>query len=83
LFEGQTVPTAKDAIIAPEHIKEVSFGALLKDIDPTALDFIRKCLVVDGKQRHSCEQLLSHEYFDEDFKRKFAGDGQIHRPSSR
>jgi serine/threonine protein kinase len=79
LFEGQPVPTAKDAIIAPEHIKEVSFGALLKDIDPLALDFIRKCLVVDGKQRHSCEQLLTHEYFDDEFKRKFAGVGLTDR----
>ena len=48
LFEGQPVPTASEAIIAPEHIKEVSFGALLKDIDDLALDFIRKCLVIDG-----------------------------------
>ena len=48
LFEGQAVPTASEAIIAPEHIQEVSFGALLKDIDDLALDFIRKCLVIDG-----------------------------------
>jgi serine/threonine protein kinase len=47
---------------------------LLKDIDPTALDFIRKCLVINGAERFSCEQLLSHAYFDEAFKKNFVNE---------
>lgn len=68
------MPTAADAIIAPEHIKEVSFGALLKDIDDLALDFIRKCLVIDGQKRSTCGELMEHPYFDEAFKLKFVGN---------
>jgi serine/threonine protein kinase len=76
LFEGQSVPTAAEAIIAPEHIKEVSFGALLKDIDPIALDFIRSCLVIDGSKRSSCLELMNHPFFDAEFKARFIGLGE-------
>ena len=75
LFEGQSVPTAAEAIIAPEHIKEVSFGALLKDIDEVALDFVRSCLVIDGTKRLSCAELMNHQFFDADFKARFIGVG--------
>ena len=33
LFENMKVPLAKDAIKAPETVKEVSIKALLKNID--------------------------------------------------
>ena len=68
------MPTAAEAIIAPEHIKEVSFGALLKDIDDLALDFLRKCLVIDGLKRSTCSELMKHPYFDEEFRSRFVGN---------
>jgi len=48
LFDNMTVPLASESIKSPETVKEVSLKALLKNIDQTQLDFIRKCLVIDG-----------------------------------
>ena len=68
LFENIKVPLASESIKSPETIKEVSLTALLKNISPTQLDFVRKCLIIDGSQRATMEELLDHPIFDEDFK---------------
>ena len=51
LFENMKVPLASEAIKSPETVQEVSLKALLKDIDDNQLDFLRRCLVIDGSQR--------------------------------
>lgn len=51
-------PLASEAVKAPEHAKEVSLVALLKDIDELSLDFIRQCLVIDGNARCKTKDLL-------------------------
>ena len=71
LFDGLKVPTAKGAIQTPETANEVSLRALLKDIDETSLDFIRKCLVIDGQARTTMADLLVHPVFDEEFRAAF------------
>ena len=48
LFDKMKVPLASESIKSPETVNEVSLKALLKDINDTQLDFIRRCLVVDG-----------------------------------
>ena len=48
LFEGQKVPLASESIKSPETVHEVSLKSLLKGINDVQLDFIRKCLVIDG-----------------------------------
>ena len=68
LFDGLAVPTAKNAIQSQETANEVSLKALLKDIDENCLDFIRKCLVIDGSARSTMSQLLEHPLFDEEFR---------------
>lgn len=71
LFENMKVPLAKDAIKTPETVKEVSIKALLKNIDDTQLDFIRRCLVIDGGTRATLAELLEHPIFDEEFRSKY------------
>ena len=51
LFENMSVPKASEAIKTPETIKEVSLKSLLKGITDTQLDFLRRCLIIDGGQR--------------------------------
>lgn len=74
LFDGLKVPTAANAVTLPEHAKEVCLKALLKGIDDQQLDFIRKCLIINDKERISVAELLEHPYFDEEFKQKFNED---------
>lgn len=64
MFEGVKVPTAASALAAPEHVEEVCLTALLKGINSLELDFLRKCLIIDGSQRATAEELLKHEYFN-------------------
>lgn len=71
LFDGMKAPLASQAVKAPEHAKEVSLEALLKDIDAVSLDFIRKCLVIDGNVRVKTKDLLEHPLFDSAFVEKF------------
>lgn len=74
LFDGMKAPLASEAVKAPEHAKEVSLVALLKDIDDVSLDFIRKCLVIDGSNRCTTKDLLEHPLFDKDFVDQFEKD---------
>lgn len=60
-------PLASEALKAPEHAKEISLEALLQDIDEVSLDFIRKCLVIDGSLRAKTKELLEHPLFDKEF----------------
>jgi hypothetical protein len=55
MFDGVKVPTAQTSLSDPEHAREVSLRALLKDMSEIELDFLRKCLVIDGSQRSSVE----------------------------
>ena len=71
LFESLKVPLAAEAIKSPETVKEVSFKALLKGITDTQLDFLRRCLVIDGGVRATLAELLEHPIFDEAFKSSF------------
>lgn len=71
LFDGMKAPLASEAVKAPEHAKEVSLIALLKDIDEFSLDFIRKCLLIDGNTRCKTKELLEHPIFDKDFVNRF------------
>ena len=71
LFEGTKVPLASESIKSPETVQEVSLKALLKDIDETQLDFVRKCLVIDGAERAKMKDLLVHPVFDEEFRKNF------------
>lgn len=71
LFDGMKAPLASEAVKAPEHAKEVSLIALLKDIDEVSLDFIRKCLVIDGSVRSKTKELLDHPLFDKEFVNRF------------
>ena len=48
LFENMKVPLASEAIKSPETVQEVSLKALLKEISDNELDFLRRCLVIDG-----------------------------------
>ena len=48
--------------------KDVSLNALLKDMSEIELDFLRKCLIVDGAERGSVNDLLLHPYFSAEFK---------------
>ena len=50
---------------------EVSIKSLLKGISETQLDFVRKCLVIDGAARAKMTDLLEHPVFDEEFKANF------------
>lgn len=68
LFEGTKVPLASESIKSPETVQEVSLKSLLKGINPTQLDFIRKCLVIDGGERAKMTDLLDHPVFDEEFR---------------
>ena len=74
LFDGMTVPQAAESINSPETVNEVSLKALLKNIDDTSLDFLRKCLIIDGAQRATLADLVNHPYFDDDFKQGFEED---------
>jgi cyclin-dependent kinase-like len=67
LFDGMKAPLASEAVKAPEHAQEVSLEALLKDIDEVSLDFIRKCLVIDGASRSTTKELINHPLFDKEF----------------
>lgn len=58
MFDGLKVPTAADALAAPEHAEEVCLTNLLKGINQVELDFLRRCLVIDGQKRASAEELL-------------------------
>jgi len=71
LFDGTKVPLASESIKSPETVQEVSLKALLKGIDETQLDFVRKCLVIDGAERAKMIDLLDHPVFDEDFRNNF------------
>ena len=71
LFEGHKVPLASESIKSPETVNEVSLKSLLKDINETQLDFIRKCLIIDGGKRANLPDLLEHPVFDEEFKANF------------
>jgi serine/threonine protein kinase len=71
LFEGMKVPSAAEAINTPETANEVSLKALLKNIDEQSLDFLRKCLLIDGSQRPKLTELVEHPYFDAEFREKF------------
>ena len=71
LFEGAKIPTAKDSIKQLEQANEVSLNTLLKGMSEVELDFLRCCLVIDGQQRKSVDDLLSHPYFDQEFKQLF------------
>lgn len=71
LYDGLKVPLAEEAIESMDHAKQVSLSALLTGMDTISLDFIRKCLAIDGRQRISAQELLDHDYFDADFKEKF------------
>ena len=71
LFEGTKVPLASESIKSPETVQEVSLKALLKGINETQLDFVRKCLVIDGAGRATMTDLLEHPVFDEEFKNNF------------
>ena len=50
---------------------EVCLPSLLKEMGEVELDFLRKCLVIDGGERASVDQLLEHEYFNQEFKTEF------------
>lgn len=71
LFEGAKIPTAMDPIKQLEEATEVTLNNLLKGMSEVELDFLRCCLVVDGQQRKSVNDLISHQYFDEEFKQEF------------
>lgn len=71
LFDGMKAPLASEAVKAPEHAKEVSLMALLKDIDENSIDFIRKCLLIDGNERCKTTELLAHPIFDKEFVDNF------------
>ena len=71
LFENMKVPLASESIKSPETVNEVSLKALLKGINDTQLDFIRRCLVIDGGQRAKLSELLEHPVFDEEFRTGF------------
>ena len=68
LFENMKVPLASESIKSPETVQEVSLKSLLKGITETQLDFVRRCLVIDGSQRAKMRELLDHPVFDDDFK---------------
>jgi len=58
MFDGVKVPTAETSLTDPDHIHEVTLNFLLKDMSEVELDFLRQCLVIDGLQRPSVDQLL-------------------------
>lgn len=62
-FEGAQLPTTATALVEIDHAHEVSLRSLAKGMDDIELDFLRKCLVIDGLQRHTIDELLEHEYF--------------------
>lgn len=70
MYDGMKVPAAEEAIESEDHAREVSLSTLLTEMGASSLDFIRQCLLIDGKDRISSEKLLEHEYFDQDFKEK-------------
>jgi serine/threonine protein kinase len=67
MFDGVKVPNAVTSLTDPEHINEVTLNALIKDMSELELDFLRSCLVIDGQQRPSVDQLLEHPFFDKEF----------------
>lgn len=71
LFEGAKIPTALDSIKQLDEANEVSLNTLLRGMSEVELDFLRCCLVIDGQQRKSVLDLISHQYFDEEFKQQF------------
>jgi len=44
---------------------------LLKDIDSESLDFIRKCLLIDGGSRCTTSELIDHPIFGEEYIERF------------
>ena len=62
------MPLASESIKTPETVNEVSLRALLKNINETQLDFVRRCLVIDGGTRANLAELLVHPVFDEEFR---------------
>lgn len=71
LFDNMKVPLASEAIKTPETVQEVSLKSLLKGITATQLDFLRKCLIIDGAKRATLPELLVHPIFDEEFRAGF------------
>lgn len=55
MFDGIKVPTAATSLAEPEHAHEVSLNALLNGMSNIELDFLRKCLVIDGSARPSAD----------------------------
>lgn len=76
MFDGLKVPTAADALAAPEHAEEVCLTSLLKGINQVELDFLRRCLIIDGTKRATAEELLKHEYFDSEFVEQYESNVQ-------
>lgn len=70
-FEGQKIPKPFDSINQPDQAKEVTLNTLLNGMSEIELDFLRKCLVVDGSKRDTVHDLLQHDYFDQRFKIEF------------
>jgi len=64
MFDGVKLPSAASSLSKPEHASEVSLNALVKEMSDIELDFLRKCLVIDGQSRPSVDQLIEHIYFD-------------------
>jgi serine/threonine protein kinase len=50
---------------------------LLKNIDDESIDFIRKCLVIDGSVRCKTSELLNHPFFDKEFRDNFESKLQM------
>ncbi|XP_031357571.1 cyclin-dependent kinase-like 1 isoform X2 [Photinus pyralis] len=54
-FQGVSLPVPQQ--LAPLEVK-------LPHSSPTILDFLRKCLDKDPAKRWTCDQLLTHQYFE-------------------
>lgn len=74
MFDGLKVPLASTALAAPEHAEEVCLTSLLKGVSEEQLDFLRRCLVIDGSGRSTASELLESSYFDQEFKEKFEAE---------
>lgn len=54
-FDGVSLPTVQSSLVEQEHAMEVCLPSLLKEMGEVELDFLRKCLVIDGGQRASVD----------------------------